>query len=635
MPGPLLALLGRSAVGGATRATARATARRAGKLGGAKRAAEVQRRLPGVRQALKRRARKKVARNFLEGAMDSLGVNTEGIARNQKSRAGDLLRMAGYKPEGGSKFDFDRPVLDQPQRVSKESNPTITSLEKQLQAIAKVATNLGVISKEQQDQLLKSAKQMEAQSGEQALEQPDATPIAAETMGGSIGPAEDAIEKLLNSIANVQQMIDDSVREAQQNSAGNSFMEGMLDNLGLGGVKKARAAKRVRPQLREGFKRHVSKSGQISFRDAKGYRVTPETALKNFKTVDPSVLGSKAAKARQASAVLGKSSGRVAGLIGRAAAKGAAARGAIGAGVKIGKDAILKAAKPIVSKALVKTGIKSIPVIGAVAGGLFAIGRLLQGDVVGAGLEAASGLGGPLTAIPALALSLTRDVYMNTFGIAPEQDPEAGPRLAMVNEAVTGLIKEGLGQKVTKEGAPGDSGAGVDGTATPQASAPAIPEAPKAEAPPPAATPVTTPPPTPTPPAASPAAPAPGASPTAAASGPDSAKGVPETQGGVALPAPESGKKIEGEEGGAPTPAGSAVAEGPGLGEKILQASTEAPPAASTMGLAGATLPKPATLPTTKGRARGMGNVPEPTYLNLGNIAGQLYFGSVAGAMAT
>jgi hypothetical protein len=53
------------------------------------------------------------------------------------------------------------------------------------------------------------------------------------------------------------------------------------------------------------------------------------------------------------------------------------------------------------------------------------------------------------------------------------------------------------------------------------------------------------------------------------------------------------------------------------------------------MGLTGAALPRPATLPTTKGRARGMGNVPEPTYLNLGNIAGQLYFGSVAGAMAT
>jgi hypothetical protein len=70
-------------------------------------------------------------------------------------------------------------------------------------------------------------------------------------------------------------------------------------------------------------------------------------------------------------------------------------------------------------------------------------------------------------------------------------------------------------------------------------------------------------------------------------------------------------------------------------GDKILQASTEAPPAASTMGLTGATLPKPATLPTTKARAKGMGDVPEPSYLNLGNIASQLYFGSVAGAMAS
>jgi len=528
-------------------------------------------------------------------------------------------------------------VLDQPQRVSKESNPTITSLEKQLQAIAKVATNLGVISKEQQDQLLKSAQRMEAESGEQTLEQPDATPIAAETMGGNIGPAEDAIEKLLNSIANIQQTIDDSVREAQQNSPGNSFMEGMLDSLGLGGVKKARAARRAKPQLRQGFQRTVSKTGQVTYRNARGVPVKAEEALKNFKTVDPAALGQKTAKARQATAVLGKSSGRVAGLIGRAATKGAAAKGAIGAGAKIGKEAIIKAAKPLVSKALLKTGIKSIPVVGAVAGGLFAIGRLLQGDVVGAGLEAASGLGGPLTAIPALALSLSRDVYMSTFGVAPEQDPEAGPRLAMVNETVTDLIKEGLGQKVTKEGATGGAGGG-GGTATPQTSAPAIPEAPKAEAAAaPAATPVAAPPATPA------AAPAEGGGgggsggggggggAAAEASSPGGASGGSPQQ----VAAEKTQSRLEGEEGVSPPTTGSMPEVRSTQGDKILQASTEAPPAASTMGLTGATLPKPATLPTTKARAKGMGDVPEPSYLNLGNIASQLYFGSVAGAMAS
>jgi hypothetical protein len=112
---------------------------------------------------------------------------------------------------------------------------------------------------------------------------------------------------------------------------------------------------------------------------------------------------------------------------------------------------------------------------------------------------------------------------------------------------------------------------------------------------------------------------------------------VPETQGGVAQPAAssESGKKIEGEEGGAPAPAGSAEAKGPGLGEKILQASTEQPPSPTGMGVAGSSPPKPASLPTTKGRAKGMGDVPEPSYLNMGSIAKQLYFGSVAGVMAS
>ena len=70
-------------------------------------------------------------------------------------------------------------------------------------------------------------------------------------------------------------------------------------------------------------------------------------------------------------------------------------------------------------------------------------------------------------------------------------------------------------------------------------------------------------------------------------------------------------------------------------GEKILQASTEQPPTAAGMGMTGSAPPKPATLPTTKGRAKGMGDVPEPSYLNMGSIAKQLYFGSVAGVMAS
>ncbi len=612
--------------GGAGR-TASVAARRSGSKVGkdaGRRAAAEARMKRMKRSKMKRdfkRGAKEFGKDFLEGAMQSQGLNVDRIRDNKRSGTGRLL---GYL--GGEGFDYSDPAMDSPQKVSPVSNPTISSLEKQLKDIAKTAGDLGVITKKQQEQLLKDAKKTEAAAREQALEQPDATPIGAPGVGDAIGPADSDIEKLIGAIASLQQEIDDKVRDAQQNSFGNSFMEGFLDSLGLGGVKKARAAKRAAPQLRKGFRKT---SGGAFFDTTTGKYAKPEQALKNFKTVDPSHL-SKAAKARQATAVLGKSSGRVASALGGAVAK---SKAGVGAAAKIGKDTIAKIAKPLVTKSLVKTGIKSIPIVGAVAGGLFALGRLLKGDVVGAGLEATSGLAGPLTAIPALVLSLARDVYMGTFGVAPETDPLVGQRMTMVKDVVTELAEAELGKKVSSPDSTGAPAA--------QQKAPAIPAAPAASpaAAAPAATQVSAPPPASAPPptATPPAASAPGASPTAAASGPDSAKGVPETQGGVAQPAAssESGKKIEGEEGGAPAPAGSAEAKGPGLGEKILQASTEQPPSPTGMGVAGSSPPKPASLPTTKGRAKGMGDVPEPSYLNMGSIAKQLYFGSVAGVMAS
>lgn len=643
MPGPLLGLIARLGVGAAGRGGARAAgsvaARRAGSRVGKDpaRRATAQARLKRMQRAKKVREFKQGAKRFgkdvLEGALNDLNLNTDRIANNQRSPTGMLMRYLG-DAQGAEGFDYNGPVLDRPEKVSRISNPKISSLEKQLAKLAETAVDLGVISRKQQENLLKDVERTEAAAQERQIEQPDATPIAAPGVGDAISPLDSEIEKLIAAISSTQALIDDKVRDAQQNSFGNSFMEGMLDSLGLGGVKKARAAKRAMPQVRKGFRQ--TRGG--AFIDlATGKYAKPEQALKNFKTVDPTHL-SKAAKARQATAVLGKSSGRVSAALGSAVAR---SRAGAGAAAKIGKDAIAKIAKPLVSKALVKTGIKSIPIVGAVAGGLFALGRLLQGDVVGAGLDAASGLAGPLTAIPALVLSLARDVYMGTFGVPPETDPQVGPRMAMVKGVVTELAEEALGKKVTD---PQDTGA----PATPVAAEAAVPAAPAAPAP--AATPVAAPSATPGATAAPPSDAGAGAGGTAAGGGgggapPAAAEGgasapaagAGSTSGGVLeqSAASDTGTRIEGEEGTRPTPSGSAETGGPSTGERILQASTESFAPATGTGTPGMAPPRPATLPTTKGRARGMGDVPEPSYLNLGSIANQLYFGSVAGVMAT
>lgn len=601
----------------------RAASRTASKVGKdpARRAAASER-LKGIRKARKSRMRKEFGREFLRGALDSLDLNTAGISGNKNSGTGRLLRSLGYNP-GAEGFDFNSPSLDSPQRVSPVSNPTISSIEKQLKKIAETAADLGVITKKQQDQLLKEASRTEAATKEQQLEQPDATPIAAEGLGGAIGPADSSVEKLIAAISSLQEEIDNKVREAQENSFGNSFMGGFLDSLGLDGVNKSRAAKRKVPQLRKGF-REVKGGGYQNIKTGKF--VAADDALKNFKSVDPKYL-TKAAKGRQAAAVLGKSSSKVAGALGGVLSK---SKAGVTAATKIGKEAIAKVAKPLVAKSLAKTGLKSIPLVGAVAGGLFAIGRLLQGDVVGAGLEAASGLGGPLTAIPALVLSLARDVYSGVFGVQPETDPLVGQRMTMVKGTVEELAKEALGKKVETAGTPKGP--------TAQTKPPVIPGAPSespgaAKPKQPAAQQVAAPPPTPTPAKPTDAA--------AAAQAPAAAKETGVPSGGEAAGTPQqvadqtTGSKLEGEEAAAPPASGSAPEVKSATGEKILQASTEQPPTAAGMGMTGSAPPTPATMPTTKGRAKGMGDVPEPTYLNLGSIAKQLYFGSVAGVMAS
>lgn len=646
-----------------------------------------------AKQRLKKQGRKKFGRELTKEFLKNMNLNPEAIAKNKNSKTGGLLRSLGYNPNENNNFDFDRPALDSPQRVMGPSDPTISSLEKQLKGIAEAATSLGVISKKQQEQLLKQANDAERVSKESQVEPPDASPVAAEGMGGGLGGSEAGTE-LLEAIQLLKGKMDDAVREAQSGGLLNVGIEAFLDNMGLGGVKKARAVKRSTPQIREGFTQ--GKKGGFFKVDPKSptglVPAKPEAALKNFKTVDPSFLG-KTAAGRQATEVLGKKPGLIStaisgtknmigsglsatrgaigsgfsaamgatGLRGAVGLRGAigsgvaAAKGAIGkgiaslgiaggigkvvgttkgkvaAGTKIGKEAIAKVAGPMVSKALLKTGIKSIPIVGAAVGGLFAIGRLLKGDVVGAGLDATSGLAGPLTAVPALALSLSRDVYTSVFGTFPETDPQVGPRMAMVKDGVETLIKQQLGVKAKK---PNQSQSVSSTGSTQQTTAPVVPPPPKsdsASATAPAAAPVSAPTPAASSSPATTSAAAPASAPAAGSSG-AAGGGAESPQKAADMEVKESSM---GEEGAPPLQTGSGIGKSLS-GEKILEASTSAAQTqmAQSTGMTGTSPPMPSPFPTTKGQATGMGNVPEPTYMNLGSIAKQLYFGSVAGAMA-
>lgn len=114
---------------------------------------------------------------------------------------------------------------------------------------------------------------------------------------------------------------------------------------------------------------------------------------------------------------------------------------------KVSKAVIRKAAKGILAKSLGKIAGKSIPIVGAVVGVGFALERLIKGDWVGAGLEAASGLGSAITAIPATIAQAVREVYQEVYGVIDTNDPLRAERYDELYTEVETMAKEMLNVK--------------------------------------------------------------------------------------------------------------------------------------------------------------------------------------------
>lgn len=117
---------------------------------------------------------------------------------------------------------------------------------------------------------------------------------------------------------------------------------------------------------------------------------------------------------------------------------------------KAARDEIKKAARTKLLKSLGKLGAKSIPFVGVAVGVGFALERLIEGDIVGAGLEAVGGLGSALTAIPATIAQVVRDTYIDLYQSTPESDDPSvvGERLKEIKEIAEELAKEILAPKL-------------------------------------------------------------------------------------------------------------------------------------------------------------------------------------------
>jgi len=158
-----------------------------------------------------------------------------------------------------------------------------------------------------------------------------------------------------------------------------------------------------------------------------------------------------------------------------------AAKQAARAAKKATVDVIKKSAIKAVAKNLGKAIGKSIPFVGAAIGLGFAAWKLMEGDRVGAGIEAVSGLGSAVTAVPAAIASTIRDVYHDVYGVWPEDDPLVGERMPELKQIVSDAASDFMGKKAE----PPAPAAPVQ--APPPAAASPTPKPP---APPPAAVPI-------------------------------------------------------------------------------------------------------------------------------------------------
>jgi len=572
---------------------------------------------------------------FLEGYKRGGGPLGRYIGNGEQNRGlENTLSMIG----GGGNTSM--PNMDSPERVDSPNSATVSYLSKQIRQLATVAASIGAITRDQQEALAAQLKEANRQSKE-ALAESGGQLVQNEAVN-SIEPGQDVIADFYKSISELNNLIEDKVRDQQDNSRGGRFLDAFTRKTGLGGIRAESKERNKQARVKRGMEFDDRRGAYVNKKT--GRTVKEADALKNFKKVDPSNLRTQTGKLAQAQAVakpglmsrgLSSITSKLSGIMG-AGTKTAGKRlgGALATGGKLGKDAISKIAGPLIKSALGKTALKSIPIVGALAGGAFAIGKLMQGDVVGAGLEAASGLAGPLTAIPALVASLSRDVYSNAFGVQPETDPMFGPRMGLVSSVVGTLVKQWVGSKIKSTN---DTNKSPQQKGEPPALKTKTPPAPgggkaqKIKSPE-----ITQSAPTgggmsakkTPPPAMKTDGASPSGQPVKTATGPNVVKSGGPASSTAKMPISNSSKAgnlaSATTAGGMQVPSPSATA-----GSDIMSASTDTPPppvniqGASTPSVAG-----PSISPTTRSGAKGTGDVPDPGYSDISSFAKQLYFGS-------
>lgn len=524
-----------------------------------------------------------------------LGLFT-GALGGKKSRAGEV---------GGL------PALQSPIKESNKSNPTLSTIVDQLDNLIKCANKLGVISKKQEKALLESIKETRKSDTETLIEtKDDATAIQGEGISPELlAPLTSAIQDLTEKLSLFGGALDEKIEE--QDDGNGTFMSRFMDELGFGDIYDENRRRRLTREERFNSPENQRRQ-RIAERERRASKFDPEQLKsKTGKPLYGDALEQRLKKLESIKkpSLLSRATTGIAGLIGSGLGKSPVSK--VATNLASLRSSLRQIAGPLISKTLGRTALKSIPIVGIAAGAGFALNRLIQGDTVGAGLELASGLGGPLTAIPAMIAAIVRDSYASIYGVQPEQDPEAPKRIKELKTATEELVKDELGDQVEVKKPPLQS----------EIDRALLPETPKQKAQP-----------KPQAKAKPQPLPAPATPPVATSKG--SRGGGTATAGAAAAAAAGTSgtsSKRSAQTDTAPAPAAELKTDEKLTGAQLDQQtrSLDQTSSPSVLSLTDSSLvPKQAAAPTTRPGAVGMGDVRSPYYdpNQMGTIPDQVYY---------
>ena len=544
------------------------------------------------------------------------------------------------------------PAMEVPKVEPNRNNPNISTLINQFESLVKVANRVGVITTSQQRSYQQQMTSNSRQSREQSMESSMASLLSNMTGAGtSLTPLTTEIGTLIEKIKPLQEAIDDQTKKAQEEYNNRSFGQRLADNYGLGeeyaDFDKKRKARQSRVKTKPGFKMTRTRTGQTRFVGPDGRFVSRATAIADaaptrmqravgaLRSGGAGLLNltkrlAVPSTALMASRVGGAGAAIGAGSLSRSVSSivGKGVRGAV-ATKTVSASVIKRIAGPIITKAIGTTALKSIPIVGAAVGGIMAAKKLVKGDVVGAGLEAASGLAGPLTAVPALVASVARDTYSSVFGAKPERDPNFVKRMALITGVITTLVTSMLASRVEAKEPP--TQAEINKATIPVKRT----DAAAATKETPTGTPKPVPSPTPTPKPQETSTPkSSGASTSGAPKASASSGASASSTSGSSLSSVEtymaSSEYKAAVASETPSPSPTKVDSAPNTSQALAKISAEIEAEANglnVINLGGSKArPLPSVFPPTKSGVSGAGDVPDPHYYSMGSIAFQVYF---------